>query len=102
MNPYRIEYPAIISFSGGKTSGYMLAKIIEAYDGKLPNGIKVVFCNTGLEHEKTYEFIKACEDNWGIEITWIEYQGKQQDERFKLVSFETASRKGEPLSLIHI
>jgi 3'-phosphoadenosine 5'-phosphosulfate sulfotransferase (PAPS reductase)/FAD synthetase len=100
MNPYRIEYPAIISFSGGRTSGYMLAKIIEAYEGKLPNGIKVVFCNTGLEHEKTYEFIKACEANWGIKITWIEYQGKQQDERFKVVSFETASRKGEPFGIL--
>ena len=100
MNPYKIEYPAIISFSGGRTSGYMLAKIIEAYDGKLPEGIKVVFCNTGLEHEKTYEFIKACGTNWGIEITWIEYQGKIHDERYKVVTFETASRNGEPFEIL--
>jgi len=44
-NPYKIEGPALISFSGGRTSGYMLYKILEAYDGKLPNDIHVVFAN---------------------------------------------------------
>ena len=41
--------------------------------------------------KKTYEFIEACKGNWGIEITWIEYQGKKHEERFKVVTFETAS-----------
>jgi len=35
-NPYRITEPSIISFSGGRTSGYMLKKILNAFGGKLP------------------------------------------------------------------
>jgi hypothetical protein len=35
FNPYLIEAPALISFSGGRTSGYMLKQIIEAYGGIL-------------------------------------------------------------------
>ncbi len=35
-NPYRIETPFIVSFSGGATSGFMLRKILDAYEGELP------------------------------------------------------------------
>ena len=34
-NPYKIEGPALISFSGGRTSGYMLKHIIDAHDEKI-------------------------------------------------------------------
>ena len=33
MNPYLIEGPAVISFSGGRTSGYMLKHILDAHGG---------------------------------------------------------------------
>ena len=49
MNPYKIPRPALISFSGGRTSGFMLHNIIQAYGGKLPDDIHVVFANTGKE-----------------------------------------------------
>ncbi len=35
-NPYQIESPALISFSGGRTSGYMLRQIIDAYRRTAP------------------------------------------------------------------
>ena len=35
-NPYRVPRPAVISFSGGRTSGFMLKKIVDAYGGRLP------------------------------------------------------------------
>ena len=38
-NPYRVPRPAVISLSGGRTSAYMLKQIIDAYDGRLPDGI---------------------------------------------------------------
>jgi hypothetical protein len=33
MNPYKIIEPTCISFSGGRTSGYMLYKVLEAGGG---------------------------------------------------------------------
>ena len=57
INPYKIPTPALISFSGGRTSGFMLWNILNAYDGKLPEDIHVVFANTGKEANETLDFI---------------------------------------------
>lgn len=75
MNPYLVEGPAVISFSGGRTSGYMLAKIVEAHGGKLPADVLPIFANTGKEHEKTLEFVQACSERIAP-VTWIEYGGR--------------------------
>ena len=48
-NPYRVPRPAVISFSGGRTSAFMLKHIVDAYDGRLPPDIAIIFANTGLE-----------------------------------------------------
>lgn len=48
-DPFFIKGPAVISFSGGRTSGYMLWRILQAHDGKLPDDVYVMFANTGLE-----------------------------------------------------
>lgn len=58
----------IINFSGGKTSAYMT--ILEYKPGDI-----VLFCDTGREHLKTYEFIKNFEKNEKIPITWVKYDG---------------------------
>ena len=47
INPYLIHGPALISFSGGRTSGYMLKKILDAHSGLLPDDVHVTFANTG-------------------------------------------------------
>jgi predicted phosphoadenosine phosphosulfate sulfurtransferase len=46
MNPYLIKEPTCISFSGGRTSAFMLHKILEANNG-LPDEAIVCFANTG-------------------------------------------------------
>ena len=74
-NPYFIDEPAAVSFSGGRTSAYMLYKILEAHGGKLPDHIKCLFSNTGKELPETLDFVQACSDNWGVEIVWLEFQG---------------------------
>lgn len=91
-NPYRIDGPAVISFSGGRTSGYMLRKILDAYDGALPEDVHILFANTGKEREETLEFVRDCETNWGARIHWLE--------RGAEVAHATASRNGEPFAAL--
>lgn len=101
MNKYKIQGPAIISFSGGRSSAYMLAKILDAHGGRLPDDVKVLFANTGKEAEETLRFVRDCQINFGVEIVWLEYaQAEKQADRWRVVTFETASRSGEPLEKI--
>ena len=104
-NPYLINEPAAISFSGGRTSAYMLYKILEAHDGRLPDDVHVTFANTGKEMPETLDFVQACSDNWGVDIVWLEYggrakkpEGKNYDYKYNIVTHATASRNGEPFS----
>ena len=92
-NPYKIELPFVVSFSGGRTSGYMLRKILDAYGGTLPKGGVVAFGNTGREHAATYDFINAIEKNWACPIVWLEYRASA--EKFAVVNYETANRDGK-------
>ena len=73
MNPYKIEGPAAIGFSGGRSSAYMLKQIIDAHGGELPNDIHVGFQNTGKERPETLDFIHECSTRWGVKVEWLEY-----------------------------
>ena len=53
-NPFQIEGPAVISFSGGRTSGLMLRRIMDAGLGK---DVHILFSNTGKEREETLQFV---------------------------------------------
>jgi 3'-phosphoadenosine 5'-phosphosulfate sulfotransferase (PAPS reductase)/FAD synthetase len=114
-SPYFIDEPAAISFSGGRTSAYMLYKILEAHDGKLPDDVVVTFANTGKEMPETLDFVQACSDNWDVPIVWLELENirrmvgedESQDmstrasslERtYKVVDYKSASRNGEPFN----
>lgn len=103
MNPYRIDEPAVISFSGGRTSAYMLYKVLEAHEGVLPEDVKVCFANTGKEMPETLDFVRDCAEQWGVEITWLECRarvGEAGENKYvyetRVVTYETASRNGEP------
>lgn len=98
MNPYEIKEPTCISFSGGRTSAYMLYKVLECGGGQLPSDAIVCFANTGKEDEATLKFVQACSDNWGVEIHWLEY--RDAEPAFVRVDFETASRDGEPFEAL--
>lgn len=108
-NPYFIDEPTGISFSGGRTSAYMLYKVLEAHDGKLPDYVEVVFANTGKEMPETLDFVKACSDNWCVEIVWLELKSIERivkegsrvvlNKEFAIVDYETASRNGEPFDI---
>jgi 3'-phosphoadenosine 5'-phosphosulfate sulfotransferase (PAPS reductase)/FAD synthetase len=91
-NPYRIDGPALISFSGGRTSAYMLFKVLEAHGGTLPADVYVCFANTGFEREETLRFVYECSVRWGVTIRWLEWSPAGYVE----VGYNSASRAGEP------
>jgi 3'-phosphoadenosine 5'-phosphosulfate sulfotransferase (PAPS reductase)/FAD synthetase len=99
VNPYRIEGPAVIAFSGGRTSGYMLKQIIDAHGGTLPDDVVPVFCNTGKEHDATLDFVRDCAERWNVRIRWVEYRAAPVPaDRWVEVDHATASRDGRPFA----
>ena len=98
-NPFEIKEPTVISFSGGRTSAYMLWRVLDANNG-LPTEAKVIFCNTGKEEEATYKFVQDCQTKWNVPIVWVEYELIDGDHAVKVVNFETASRNGEPFDAV--
>lgn len=119
----RPRKPRVFSFSGGRTSGLMLWEALRLLDMRGPDD-HVLFCNTGKEHEKTLEYVRETAERWNIKIVWLEYHRtrfpkyrdpesatRQQricaaagrtylepgpEPGFREVTFESASRRGEP------
>lgn len=69
---FKVDGPAKISFSGGRTSALMLYMTLLAHDGKLPDDVHVLFANTGKEREETLEFVRDVGKAFGVPITWVE------------------------------
>lgn len=99
MNPYLIQGPALISFSGGRTSGYMLKQILDAHGGTLPDDVHVAFANTGREMPETLDFVQECSERWNVRITWLEYD-PEAEHKTRIVSHNSASRNGEPFTAV--
>lgn len=96
-DPFKILEPTVISFSGGRTSAYMLWRVLQSNNG-LPEEAVVCFANTGKEDESTLKFVNDCQKYWNVPIVWLEHIHEKP--KFKVVSFETASRNGEPFELM--
>lgn len=93
--------PLLISFSGGLTSAFMTKYIVEHYG--LNQDTHILFANTGKENEETLVFVNECAKRWNLPIIWVESDlspEKGKGNKFKIVSFETASRKGEPFEAL--
>lgn len=103
-NPYLLQGPSLISFSGGRTSAFMLRQILDAHDGTLPADVYVTFANTGKERSETLDFVNECSERWAVPVAWLEYRCVPglEDEKAKhgytIVNYETASRSGEPFA----
>lgn len=115
--------PNVVLFSGGRTSGFMLRKLLDSGELK-PNTPEwiIAFCNTGKERNETLDFVHEVETRWSVPVVWLEYHrvlassirpGIFPTERrnknlakasekgetthwFKQVDYHTASRNGEP------
>jgi hypothetical protein len=102
-SPYLIAGPALISFSGGRTSAYMLYQILQAHGGKLPDDVIVAFANTGKEREETLRFVHECAVRWDVRIRWVEWRPDRKESKyaaFEEVGFNSASRNGEPFKAL--
>lgn len=93
-----VDCPTVVSFSGGRTSAYMLHRLLMAHGGKLPAGCEVVFANTGKESEETLRFVQDCADRWDVPIVWVEY--RSDGKGWAQVDFASASRNGEPFEAL--
>ena len=59
-DPFLCDGPTVVSFSGGRTSGLMLRRVLDAHGGTLPEDVHVVFTNTGKERPETLAFVAEC------------------------------------------
>ena len=50
----------------------MLKKIVDAYGGRLPSDIAVVYANTGMERPETLDFVDTCAAAWLVAVHWVE------------------------------
>lgn len=94
MTPFLCDGPTIVNVSGGRTSGLMLRRILDAHGGALPPDVHAVFTNTGAEHEGTLRFLDEQVRQWGVDLRWIERTPDAPG--WREVTFETASRESEP------
>ena len=95
-DPFRITGPAVISFSGGRTSGYMLWRIVQAHGGTLPDDVVVLFANTGREMPATLQFVRDVATNFGVRVRWLEYRHEPGRHYYEEVGHNSASINGEP------
>lgn len=106
MDPFHITGPAVISFSGGRTSAYMLWRILQAHGGTLPDDVVVCFANTGREMPATLDFVRDCGAAWNVPICWLEFRhgmkpdAKRRHRWAEVVSHNSASRNGEPFNML--
>ncbi|GAC1368603.1 MAG: phosphoadenosine phosphosulfate reductase family protein [Hymenobacter sp.] len=80
------------SFSGGRTSAYLLRLLLSNYP---VDTLRFVFANTGMERPETLEFIHECCTRWGIHVTYLEavvHPQKGIATGYREVTHETAYR----------
>lgn len=98
-SPYLLpEGNVQISFSGGRTSAYMLHQILDANGGLPEERVQVMFQNTGREMNETLDFVAEVGRRWNVMITWTEYRSKAPF--FEEVGYQGASRNGEPFDAL--
>jgi 3'-phosphoadenosine 5'-phosphosulfate sulfotransferase (PAPS reductase)/FAD synthetase len=87
----------VLSFSMGKTSAYMTKlcrdRLADQYE------MIVVTANTAWEREEALVFGNECDRRFGFNMVWVEAvtnPGDGNGTTHRVVTFETASRNGEP------
>jgi 3'-phosphoadenosine 5'-phosphosulfate sulfotransferase (PAPS reductase)/FAD synthetase len=95
------ELPILVSFSGGRTSAFMVRYLRERFPNRK---LIILFANTGKEREETLDFVHECDTRWNLGVIWIEADVNPEIGKgtgFKVVTYETASRNGEPFDAVN-
>lgn len=90
----------LISFSGGRTSAFM-AKLIQEHPIYKDYQKLFVYANTGKEAEATLEFIDKCDQEFNLNLIWVEadvVHEKQKGTQYNITNFKDAKRNGEPFT----
>lgn len=94
----------LVSVSGGRSSHYMAWRMVRDSNYS-HNNLLFAFSNTGKEREETLDFVNRCDIEWGLGIVWLEAKVNpeyRQSTTYTRVTYETASRKGQPFeSMMH-
>ncbi len=83
----------LVAFSGGRTSAFMCHFLKENMN-HLYN-LKFVYANTGLEHEKTLEFVNNVDKYLALDLVWIEAnidQEKGKGTSYNITNYKNAVR----------
>src|SRR5882672_246036 len=96
-----MRHRLLVSFSGGRTSAFMAKRLKDFYAHIFE--MIFVIANTGQEHEKSLIFADRCDREWGLGLVWVEavvHHGEKIGCTHRIVTFETASRNGEPFEQV--
>lgn len=66
----------VASISGGRTSHFMISELVKKF-GK--DNVDLVCCDTGAEHEGTYQFIRDTEKYFNMKITCLRLVMPKED-----------------------
>ena len=61
----------VVSFSGGRTSAYLVHLMEQKRKAGEIDNVHYVFMDTGAEHPKTYEFIRNCVKHFDIDLVCL-------------------------------
>lgn len=82
------------SVSGGLSSAYQIAHIVESNGGK-PDWLVCHFQNTGWEDWRTLLFVDQLDKYFSLGLVWTEFDMNAPN-KIREVTFETADRNGRP------
>jgi len=86
----------LVTFSGGRTSGYMCSWLIKNMSWKYK--FVFVYANTSREHLKTLEFVNNCDLYFKLNLVWLEADIKKEKgvgTKYKITNYLDSKKKGE-------
>jgi 3'-phosphoadenosine 5'-phosphosulfate sulfotransferase (PAPS reductase)/FAD synthetase len=99
MQELKTDLPHVVNFSGGRTSAYLVSLFEEAKKKQPDLKVEYVFCDTGAEHPKTYEFIKKVVEHFKIDLTCIRtkvIKEKGRGSSYKIVNLSDCKQDLKP------